>query len=264
MQYELNVNKYEEVKSLQKTKGKLNLKLPIVNLTLIFVIGILLGRVSLLLNQSDSKGIAPFGIAYLMAVSVRNSKQKDVSAGIGVLLGYLTVNSLLSDGNMYLISIGVLTLSYLIIPASKKIRKEILGFVLILSTFFIYGMAVNKYEVGVNITLCLIETVMIMPIYYVIKYAVDSIEEFDYKYLFSTEQLVSIGILFCLIVSGIGNVTIMDYSLKNIFALLLVLCVAYLGGAAYGAMIGVSMGVILGVASNDMMWSIGFFSVGGL
>ena len=219
MQYELNVNKYEEVKSLQKTKGKLNLKLPIVNLTLIFVIGILLGRVSLLLNQSDSKGIAPFGIAYLMAVSVRNSKQKDVSAGIGVLLGYLTVNSLLSDGNMYLISIGVLTLSYLIIPASKKIRKEILGFVLILSTFFIYGMAVNKYEVGVNITLCLIETVMIMPIYYVIKYAVDSIEEFDYKYLFSTEQLVSIGILFCLIVSGIGNVTIMDYSLKNIFAL---------------------------------------------
>lgn len=264
MQYELNVNKYQEVKNLKKTKGKLKLKLSIINLTLIFVIGILLGRVSLLLNQSDSKGIAPFGIAYLMAIAVKDNKQRDIAAGISVLLGYLTVNPFLSDGNMYLVAVGVLTLCYIVIPTNKKIRKEVLGFILILFTFFMYGMVVNKYELGVNITLCLIETVMIMPIYYVVKYAIDSIEEFDYKYLFSTEQLVSIGILFCLIVSGIGNITIINYSLKNIFALLLVLCVAYLGGAAYGAMIGVSMGVILGVASNDMMWSIGFFSVGGL
>lgn len=264
MQYELNVNKYQEVKDLKKTKEKLKLRLSIINLTLTFVIGILLGRVSLLLNQSDSKGIAPFGIAYLMAIAARNNKQREIGAGIGVLLGYITVNTFLSDGNMYLVSVGILTLSYLVIPNDKKIRKEVLGFILILTTFFIYGMVVNKYELGVNITLCLVETVMIMPIYYVIKYSVDSIEEFDYKYLFSTEQLVSIGILLCLIVSGIGNVTIMNYSLKNIFALLLVLCIAYLGGAAYGAMIGVSMGVILGVASSDMMWSIGFFSIGGL
>ena len=264
MQYGLNVDKCDEVKTVQKTNRKIDRKIPLVNLTLIFIVGILLGRVSLLLNQSDSKGIAPFGIAYLMAVSARNNKQKDVSAGIGVLCGYLTVANSLSDGNMYLIAISILTISYLVLPIKKRVKKELLGFALIFCTFFIYGLTVNKYDVGVNSTLCLIETIMIMPIYYVIKYAVDSIEEFDYKYLFTTEQLVSISILFCLIVSGIGNVTFMDYSLKNICALLLVLSVAYLGGAAYGAMIGVAMGVILGVASSDMMWSIGFFSVGGL
>ncbi|WP_294406478.1 stage II sporulation protein E [uncultured Clostridium sp.] len=264
MQYGLNVNKYEEVKNVQKTNRKIDVKLPVVNLALIFLVGILLGRVSLLLNQSDSKGIAPFGIAYLMAIAIRNNKQKDISAGAGVLLGCYTVMTSLSDGNMYLISISMLTLCYLIIPINKRVKREILGFALILSTFFIYGASINKYEFGVNATLCLVETVLIMPIYYVIKYAVDSIEEFDYKYLFSTEQLVSISILFCLMVSGIGNVEFMNYSLKNICALFLVLSVAYLGGAAYGAMIGVAMGIILGVASSDMMWSIGFFSVGGL
>lgn len=264
MQYGLNVNKYEEVKNLQKTNRRIDVRLPMVKLTLIFIVGVLLGRVSFLLNQSDSKGIAPFGIAYLMAVAIRNDKQKNISAGLGVLLGYLTVVDLLSDGNMYLITISILALTYLVIPIKRRIKREALGFALILSTFFIYGIVVRKYEFGVNATLCLIETFMIMPIYYVIKYAVDSIEEFDYKYLFSTEQLVSISILFCLIVSGIGNVIFMDYSLKNICALLLVLSVAYLGGAPYGAMIGVSMGVILGVSSGDMMWSIGFFSVGGL
>lgn len=264
MQYGLNVNKYEEIKKVQNTDKKLDFKLPLINLSLIFIVGILLGRVSLLLNQSDTKGIAPFGIAYLIAISMRNNKIKNISAGIGVILGYLTVINSLSDGNMYLIAISTLTISYLIIPSKKRIKKQILGFVLILSTFFIYGLTVNKYETGVNATLCLIETVMIMPIYYVIKYAVDSIEEFDYKYLLSTEQLVSISILLCLAVSGIGTVTFMDYSLKNILALLLVLSVSYLGGAAYGAMIGVLMGVILGVSSSDMIWSIGFFSIGGL
>ena len=264
MQYGLNVNKYEEIKSIQKTNKKIDVRLPLINLTLIFIVGFLLGRVSLLLNQSDSKGIAPFGIAYLMAISVRNNKQKNISAAIGVLLGYLTVINLLNDGKMYIIVTFILTLSYLVIPVKRRVTREILGFALILSTFFIYGITVSKFEFGVNATLCLVETVMIMPIYYVIKYAVDSIEEFDYKYLFSTEQLVSISILFCLIVSGIGNVILMNYSLKNICALFLVLSVAYLGGAPYGAMIGVSMGVVLGVSSNDMMWSIGFFSVGGL
>lgn len=264
MQYELNVNKYEETKKIQKTGKKLDIRLPVVSLSLIFIVGVSLGRVSLLLNQSDSKGIAPFGIAYLMAVAIRNNKQKSVVAGLSVLLGYLTISDSINDGNMYLATITLLTVVYLIVPINKRIKREVLGIIFILCTFFIYGLVVKKYELGVNVTLCIIETIMIIPIYYIIKYAVDSIEEFDYKYLFSTEQLVSISILFCLIVSGIGNVKIMDYSLKNICALLLVLSIAYIGGATYGAMIGVSMGIILGVASGDMMWHIGFFSVGGL
>ena len=144
MQYGVNVNKYEEVKNLQKTNRRIDVRLPMVKLTLIFIVGVLLGRVRFLLNQSDSKGIAPFGIAYLMAVAIRNDKQKNISAGLGVLVGYLTVVDLLSDGNMYLITISILALTYLVIPIKRRIKREALGFALILSTFFIYGIVVRK------------------------------------------------------------------------------------------------------------------------
>ena len=117
---------------------------------------------------------------------------------------------------------------------------------------------------GVDITLCLLQTLIVIPIYYVIKYALNSLEEINTNYFFSSEEIVSIGIFLCLLVAGIGNINFSNYSIRNICALTLVLAIAYVGGATYGAMIGVSMGIMVGVASNDMMYSVAFFGVGGL
>lgn len=64
MQYGLGINTYEEANSKSKIKKVFSTKTMAVMLCAILIIGILLGRVNLLLNQSDSKGIAPFGIAY--------------------------------------------------------------------------------------------------------------------------------------------------------------------------------------------------------
>lgn len=264
MQYGLNVDKCEEVKKTNGIKRNLSTNLTIKTTGSIFVAGLLLGRVNLLLNNSDSKGIAPFGLAFLLAVIMKNNKKDDFIAALGVGLGYFSIQDVLIDKNMYLVSVIVLTAVYLILKTTRKRKKEILGFTLILFSFFLYGMIINLYEFGVNITLCLVETAVIMPIYYVIKYSIDSLGEIKVNKIFSTEEVVSIGILFCLLVAGIGKIAVGDYSVKNIFALALVLCVAYVGGAAYGAMIGVAMGIILGVASNDMMACVGFYGVGGL
>jgi stage II sporulation protein E len=146
----------------------------------------------------------------------------------------------------------------------KKRKKELVGFIIILSSFFFYGIWINKYELGVDITLCIIQTLIIVPIYYVIKYALNSLEEINTNYLFSSEEIVSMGIVLCLLIAGIGNITFLSYSIRNICALTLVLGIAYVGGATYGAMIGVSMGIIIGISYNDMMYSVAFFGVGGL
>jgi stage II sporulation protein E len=123
---------------------------------------------------------------------------------------------------------------------------------------------VNKYEVGVDVILCLLQTVAVIPIYYILKYALNSFEEIDTNYFFSSEEIVSIGIFLCLLVSGIGDINFLDYSLRNIFALTVVLVIAYVGGASYGSMIGVLMGIMIGIASNNMMYSVAFLGVGGL
>lgn len=263
MQYGLDLNTCDEMKETSKIKKFLWIKTSIVKLGAILMAGVLLGRVNLLLNQSDTSGIAPFGIAYLTAMVTKNDKKKSLVAAIGVGVGYLTINKLLTDGFVYLI-ITVILGAYCTITSTKKRKKELLSFAIVLFSFFIYGFIINKYEFGVNITLSLLETLVIVPIYYVIKYALNSLEEINTNYFFSSEEVVSIGILICLLVTGIGKVTLMNYSIRDILALAIVLSIAYIGGATYGAMIGVSMGIILGIASNDMMSWVGFYGVGGL
>lgn len=264
MQYGLDVNKYEEISKISNVKRNMWMKTAIVKLATILIVGILLGRVNLLLNQSDSHGIAPVGIAYLIAIVTKENKRNSLIAAIGLALGYLTISNTLTDGYVYLIAVALIIVYYNFISSAKKRKKELAGFIIILCSFLFYGFVINKYEMGVNITLCLIQTLVVMPIYYIIKYALNSLDEINTNYFFSSEEIVSIGIFLCLLVAGIGNVNIVDYSIRNICALTLVLAIAYVGGAAYGAMIGVSMGIMIGVASNDMMYSVAFFGVGGL
>lgn len=263
VQYELNIKGYEEVRKEKQKKA--DVKKLISSLVLIVAGGLMLGRINLLLNQSDVKGIAPFGLAYLMAVILMsNSRAEHLAAGLGTVLGYLSVIDAVSSGYKYIIAASVITLSALILPIRKKKQKQFLEFTMLMVTFLAYGYFVSGYPAGADITFCLMECAVLAPVYYVIKYAVSSIEEFDPKYMFSTEQLISIGILACLIVSGLSGITILGFSLKTVIALFLVLSISYIGGAPYGTLIGVSMGLIIGAASGDMQQSIAFFGIGGL
>ena len=264
MQYGLDINKYEEIKQLSSIKRKAWIKTSVVKLAIILVTGILLGRVNLLLNQSDSRGIAPIGIAYLIAIVAKEDKKDILAAAIGTAIGYLTINDMLTDGYGYLIVTAIMTIYYVFIGANKGRKRELAGFIIILISFFVYGIVVNQYELGVDIVLCLLQTVIVMPIYYIIRYALNSFEEIDTNYFFSSEEIVSIGIFLCLLVSGIGDINFLEYSIRNIVALTVVLVIAYVGGASYGAMIGVLMGIMIGIASNDMMYSVAFLGVGGL
>lgn len=264
MQYGLDINKYEEIRQAPITKRKIWIKTTVAKLAFMLVTGILLGRVNLFLNQSDSRGIAPIGIAYLMAIITKENKKDILTAATGISIGYITINNRLTDGYAYLIVTALMVIYYAFISSGKIKKKELPGFVIILTSFFIYGIMIDKYEFGVDIILCLLQTVVVMPIYYVIKYALNSFQEIDTNYFFSSEEIVSIGILLCLLVSGIGNISFFEYSVRNIFGLTVVLVIAYVGGAAYGAMVGVLMGTMIGIASNDMMYSVAFLGVGGL
>ena len=94
MQYGLRVNKYEEVGQVSNIKRKAWTKTSVVKLLTILITGILFGRVNLLLNQSDNFGIAPMGIAYLIAVVTKENKKNSLIAAIGIVVGYLTINKL--------------------------------------------------------------------------------------------------------------------------------------------------------------------------
>ena len=73
MQYGFNVNTGENLKNTGKLRKTLWMKTMAARLITVLIMGVLLGRVNLLLNQSDSHGIAPFGMAYLIVIGSRNN-----------------------------------------------------------------------------------------------------------------------------------------------------------------------------------------------
>ncbi|GAA0079344.1 stage II sporulation protein E [Clostridium sp. CTA-5] len=264
MQYELNVNSYKKTEGSNKTKKNLFMKIESARLLFILIGGVLLSRVTLLLSQNNATGIAPFGIAYLIAIGMKNNRIKTFIATLGVGIGYFTINSTLVNGFSYIIAIGMLTIYYEILNMGEKKKKILISFGMVFLSFLIYGFFFGKYDIGVNSTLSLLYTMAVVPIYYIIKYSISCLEEINTNYFFASEEIVSIAILFCLFVAGIGGISIQNYSMKNILALIVVLVIAYIGGASYGATMGVVMGIILGCSSENMISAIGFYSIGGL
>ncbi len=124
MQYGLGLDKYEGITRVENLRKKLWMKTSIVKLGIILMSGILLGRVNLLLNQSDSLGIAPIGIAYLIAVVTKENRRNSLTVAIGIAIGYLTISSLLTDGYVYLVAVALVTIYYVFIAPAKNRKKN--------------------------------------------------------------------------------------------------------------------------------------------
>ena len=262
MQYGLDVGEYKRVNT--EKRKLLNLREEPIILMSILMGGLLISRVIIFLNRGSVTGVAPFGLAYLIAVMIRKDEKKTFIAAIGVAIGYLTISNSITDDYLNILAVGVLIIYNMILSRSNKSIKEMRMFLLVLISFFAYGFFISKYDLGINITLSLINIAVILPVYYVIKYGINCIEEFNTNYFFSTEEIISMGIVLCLIVSGVGNVGIVDISLRTVLSYTIILLVAFVGGGAYGAAIGVSMGVIVGMSTGDMTLNIAFYSMAGL
>lgn len=230
----------------------------------LLISGTLISRVVVFFNNENVVGIAPFGIAYLMSILWRRDLKKIVATTIGVCIGYFTVFSSINDKYMTLLIIGILILYYLIINKINKKVRNIGIFTILITCFITYGHFACGYELGVNLTVAFLNMAVIVPVYYVIKYGVKCIEGFNTNYYFNIEDILSIGIILCLVVAGIGTIGIGDFSLRNTLAFALVLLVAYVGGATYGATFGISMGLIVGLSFGNVVESITLYSLVGL
>ena len=262
MQYRIDMESYKRVGQEKKNKFKVKEE-PLIMLS-VFLCGLLVSRVLILIENNNVNIIAPFGLAYIMAISAKSNEKRVVMGGIGVLLGYLTILNKIENNYINIVVLLIISAySILMKKANKKIR-DISFFAITIISYLVYGALVKQYDLNINILIALVNVIIIMPIYYVIKYGINCLKELDTNYFFSTEEIISIGILTSLAVAGIGNINILGVSIRAIFAYAVILVVAFIGGGAYGAAIGVSMGVIIGISSGNMMESVAFYGLAGL
>lgn len=258
MQYGINIatyNKRDRNKSDKSTTTALKVIMYIVT-------GVMLSRV--VFTIVGGVGVAPFGIAYLLAILISKNHNNKVVAAFGVLLGYLSIYKSIENGNVYLI----ITISlYLFSVVSKFLKgkrwNEVYLFIIV-GTFVIYELVLGSNLVFLNIGFALLQGIVVIPVYYIIRYGIRCMEDFKTNYFFSTEELISVFILVCLIVSGIGSVSLLGISIRNIVALSVVIVAGYVAGVGLGATVGIAMGIIVGISGGEIINLISLYSVCGM
>ena len=261
MQYGLDIGSYKRVDN-KKSKRSIKLKHNTLNLVISFGLGIMLSRV--ILSVTQDIGIAPFGIAYLLGIIYKNKGKGIIESFLGVIVGYISIYKNLDGISIYIVASSIMVLYSYVKNRLNSKHKEGIGFIVVFIAFILYGLFIQSQPLYRNLIFSLIRTVPIIPIYYILKYAMNCMEELRSNYLFSNEELISISILICLIVAGIGNVDVFGVSIRSVVALSIVISIAYVSGAGLGSAVGITMGLVVGITSNDVIVLVSLYSVCGL
>lgn len=260
MQYGVEVRTYKKIKSKNNRELKFDNAL-FINLSIV-TMAFLLSRV--MFSVAVGNELAPFGVVYLLAVSMGKKVDKTIIAFVGMALGYISIYKSVESVSVYIL-MAFIILCY--IKISEKLRtspREYICFLVMFSVFLIYGLLVTNQPIGISLVSSGVKVAVMIPLYYVLRYAINCTEELRTNYFFSTEELISIGIFICLLVVGIGEVEIFSISIRGIIALALVVSIAYVSGIGLGAAIGVAMGFVMGVNNNDILTLISIYSSCGL
>jgi len=223
---------------------------------ILFAISILLGRASIL------DGLAPFGVAFFIALLAKDKRYGFL--GFGVVVGILSTGAQVS----LLKYCTILAFSWMVFYfLREKIQSKVflIGFTAAITVFFagmIYLAATNIYVY--DIFMLGFESVVVFVFVYIISYSLPIIMQKSNRKILSNEELICIAIAGAVAVSGLADVGIAGYSVKNIFGILLTLIFAYNGGASVGASVGITIGIITSMSTIGTPTVIGIYGFSGL
>ena len=260
MQYGVEVPTYRRVGN-EKIKKSLSLSTTITSIIFI-VIGLMLGRVGF--KIVDGLYVAPFGISYMLSIINNRDKRKNMIIALSICIGYLSTYKVNTEWYIYVCIVAMIFLiEYIsgIVDVKIKSNKIIL---ISAALFILLGGVVGNQSILMNIVFSIVELAFIIPFFFILNYGIRCLEEFNTGYLFTSEELISIAVLICLVVSGIGEVSILGVNIMNITALTFVIIIAYACGSDVGAALGITMGLVIGIVTNNLMEATCMYGICGL
>ncbi|MDP4088377.1 MAG: stage II sporulation protein E [Bacillota bacterium] len=257
MQYGVEVLSYKRDRKVENKKKSINYR-GYVKLLAYFSSALLISRV-ILINNS-----APFGIAFIMAVVLNKEDKMSIAAGCGTLLGYITIFNNIDNLPVYIMCTGTLVSGSYFIRSFSKRKKLTISFTAILLVNICYNSLIRNYSIPANLFSAFVEIVCIIPIYYMIQYAIACTKEIRTKHFFSSEEIISMIMAAALIISGTWGLAPWGISVRNIIAFVFVIMCAYINGSSTGAAAGVAVGLIVGMNTEDIVAYISGFGLCGL
>lgn len=260
MQYGVELFPYQRIKKMknEEKKQKFQELSDVLKIISYFVAAFLVGRV-LMVNL-----MAPFGIAYLIAIIVSENNKVSLVSGIGTLLGYVSLYNNVKNLPVYfIVTATLLVLNYILKNIEQK-KKLLLIFFSIFLEFLLYKLLIVKLSLAIGFLTSFFEITCIFPLYFIIHYSIICFKELKTRHLYTNEEIISMAVTASLIIAGTWGTSIHGVSIRNVIALTFVLILGYVKGSSAGAAAGVAMGTIIGVTSNDMITSIGVYGLCGL
>lgn len=261
MQYGVEVPTYKRQDN-KKSKKKTNIQNNSIKIVTIMILGFMLSRVGF--GFIDGLYIAPFGLGYLISVIKKSSVKESTIAFVAIALGYLSQYLINRDIIIY-ISIGavILGIKYIYTLRKKEVKVKS-SFIVLIAMFVGLQCLLGNQDISINIVFALIKSLIIIPTFFMINYGVNCMKEINTNYFYSIEELISLAILMCLIIAGVGELSIAGVAIRDILALAVIITVAYSAGSNAGAVVGVTMGLIIGIVNNDILLATTLYGICGL
>ena len=145
MQYGVELFPYQRVKKLkgEEKKHKFNDLTMLFSMSIYFLAAFLIGRV-LMINL-----MAPFGVAFLIAVMSCEEGRIPLIAGCGTLLGYISLYNNVKDLPVYFIITGTLIVSNYILKNIDRKKKLLLAFSTVFAEILFYKLLIANVSIGI-------------------------------------------------------------------------------------------------------------------
>lgn len=94
--------------------------------------------------------------------------------------------------------------------------------------------------------------------------SINVIKDFKIKQAFSVEEVIGASLIIAIAVAGFKDITIFNYSVKNILSILIVLILGWQNGVLIGATSGITIGVVLGIIGQGDIMQVAAYAISGM
>lgn len=225
------------------------------NTFILCLIGFLLSRARVV------DDIAPLGVAFFLCVSTMDKYRLQVF--ISTLAGTLISFNQPINIVKYSICIAMIYLLSNYLKNVKSVWKiSTIGMLIILPISIGQALIFGSYIY--HISIMLVECILMLVSTYIFYYGVSVINKRASRKVTSSEEIVALTIIIIFSVIGIGDISILGVSIRNLFSNIVILILSITGGASLGAASGVIIGLVYFINNLTSSMYMGVYAFAGL
>lgn len=207
--------------------------------------------------------INPMGVA-IICCHIAKGYNFYIIASI-VMTGYIMKGNFTNFAKYAIFLILAITINYISITNRKKLTytyKATAGAILIMVAGILYSSA-NSFSPYILVT-SFLESVFTFSLIVVLTKGINILTTNKKIYSLSKEQLISLSLLIAFIICGTDKIIIFNIDLKIFISTFIILVSSFRGGSTMGTTIGVLIGFMLILTTNDNENLFFLFSISGL